>query len=155
MIEKIPVVRTKLIKEYDLEFCASKVFGVEGSEEIFYKLIGGSTLEKVAIMCLDSSNKVINVAITNIGTCSKVDIVPSELFRIAMLSNARAIIICHNHPSGELKPSPYDIEMTKRIGYIGSLLNIKLIDSLIIGNEKSCYSIRTEINKMENKNELQ
>lgn len=155
MIEKIPVVRTKLIKEYDLEFCASKVFGVEGSEEIFYKLIGGSTLEKVAIMCLDSSNEVINVAITNIGTCSKVDIVPSELFRIAMLSNARAIIICHNHPSGELKPSPYDIEMTKRIGYIGSLLNIKLIDSLIIGNEKSCYSIRTEINKMENKNELQ
>lgn len=155
MIEKIPVVRTKLIKEYDMELCDSKVFGVEGSEEIFYKLIGGSTLEKVAMICLDSNNNVINVAITNIGTCSKVDIVPSELFRIAILSNATSIIICHNHPSGELKPSPHDIEMTKRIGYIGSLLNIKLIDSLIIGNEKKCYSIRSEINKMEKKNELQ
>ncbi|RGX13692.1 JAB domain-containing protein [Paraclostridium sordellii] len=154
MIERVPVVRTKLVKEYDIELCDYKVFGIEGSEEIFDKLIGGSTLEKVAMICLNSNNKVINVAVTNIGTYSKVDIVPSELFRIAILSNANSIIICHNHPSGELKPSTYDIEMTKRIGYIGSLLNIKLIDSLIIGNEKRCYSIRSEINKMENKNEL-
>lgn len=155
MLEKIPVVRTKLIKEYDIELFNNKVFGIEGSEEIFYKLIGGSTLEKVAMICLNSNNNVINVSITNIGTNSKVDIVPSELFRIAILSNANSIIICHNHPSGELKPSPYDIEMTKRIGYIGSLLNIKLIDSLIIGNEEKCYSIRSEINKMEKKNDLQ
>lgn len=154
MIEQIPVVRTKLVKEYNIELENRKVFGVEGSEDIFYKLIGGSTLEKVAMICLNSDNRVINIAITNIGTNMKVDIVPTELFRIAILSNANSIIICHNHPSGELKPSPYDIEMTKRIGYIGSLLNIKLIDSLIIGNEKKCYSIRSEINKMENKNEL-
>lgn len=154
MIEQIPVVRTKLVKEYNVELENRKVFGVEGSEDIFYKLIGGATLEKVAMICLNSDNRVINVAITNIGTNMKVDIVPSELFRIAILSNANSIIICHNHPSGELKPSPYDIEMTKRIGYIGSLLNIKLIDSLIIGNEKKCYSIRSEINKMENKNDL-
>lgn len=154
MIESIPVVRTKLVKEYDIELSNDKIFGIEGSEEIFDKLIGGSTLEKVAMICLDSNNKVINAAVTNIGTSSKVDIVPSELFRIAILSNANSIIICHNHPSGELKPSPYDIEMTKRIGYIGSLLSIRLIDSLIIGNKKRCYSIRSEIKKMEKYNEL-
>lgn len=154
MVQKIPVVRTKLVKEYDMELHGDKIFGIEGSEEIFYNLIGGSTLEKVAVICLNSNNNVINTAITNIGTNSKVDIVASELFRIAILSNASSIIICHNHPSNELKPSQYDIDVTKKIGYIGYLLNIKLIDSLIIGNDKNCYSIRMEINKMEKKYDL-
>lgn len=144
---KIPIVRTKLVKEYEINFYHGKVFGIEGAEEIFEKLIGGSTVEKVALVCLDSNNKVINAAITNIGTNNKVDIVPSELFRVAILSNSSSIIICHNHPSGELKPSHYDIEITKKIGYVGSILGIRLIDSLIIGDNGMCYSIRSEINK--------
>jgi DNA repair protein RadC len=144
---EIPVVRTKLVKEYDITFYNDKVFGVEGAENIFEKLIGGSTLEKVAVICLDSTNKVINAAITNIGTDKKVDIVLSELFRVAILSNSNSIIIGHNHPSGDLKPSPYDIEITKRIGYVGSILGIKLIDSLILGDDGMCLSIRSEIKK--------
>lgn len=144
---KIPIVRTQLVKEYDIKFHDDKVFGIEGAEEIFEKLIGGSTLENVAIMCLDNNNKVINAAITNIGTNNKVDIVLSELFRVAILSNSSSIIICHNHPSGELRPSQYDIDITKKIGYVGSILGIRLIDSLIIGDNGACFSIRSEINK--------
>ncbi|WP_162926502.1 JAB domain-containing protein [Clostridium novyi] len=147
IISKIPVIRTKLVKEYDINLYENKVFGIEGAEAIFKKLIGESTLEKVALVCLDSSNKVINAAITSIGTDNKVYVVPSELFRIALLSNASSIIICHNHPTGELKPSNYDIEITRKIGYVGSILGIKLIDSLIIGDGGECLSIRSEINK--------
>lgn len=144
---KLPIVRTKLVKEYDIELTADKIFGIEGAETIFDKLIGGATLEKVAIICLDSNNKAINASITNIGTDKKVDIVPAEIFRVALLSNASSIIICHNHPSGDLKPSPYDIEITKKIGYVGSILGIRLIDSLIIGDNGQCLSIRREINR--------
>ncbi|ELC8453219.1 MULTISPECIES: JAB domain-containing protein [Clostridium] len=143
----IPVVRTKLVKEYDIIFSEDKVYGVEGADNIFDRLIGGSTLEKVSIICLDSKNKVINAAVTNIGTDKKVDIIPSELFRIAILSNANSIIICHNHPTGDLKPSQYDIDITKKIGYIGSILGIKLIDSLILGDNGECFSIRSQVNK--------
>lgn len=143
----IPIVRTKLIKEYDIVFNNNKVFGIEGADEIFEKLIGGSTLEKVAVICLDSSSRVINAAVTNVGTDKTVEIVPSELFRIAILSNANSIIICHNHPTGDIKPSPYDIEITKKIGYVGSILGIKLIDSLILGDDGNCLSIRSELNK--------
>ena len=64
MTLNIPVVRTKLIKEYDIIFHKEKVFGIDGADEIFEKLIGGSTLEKVAVICLDSNNKVINAAVT-------------------------------------------------------------------------------------------
>lgn len=143
----IPIVRTRLIKEHDIVFNNNKVFGIEGADEIFEKLIGGSTLEKVAVICLDSSNRVINAAVTNVGTDKTVEIVPSELFRIAILSNANSIIICHNHPSGDIKPSSYDIEITKKIGYIGSILGIRLIDSLILGDDANCLSIRSELNK--------
>ncbi len=147
MALNIPIVRTKLVKEYDIMFHKDKIFGIEGVDEIFDRLIGGSTLEKVAIICLDSNNKVINAAVTNVGTDKRVEIVPSELFRIAILSNANSIVICHNHPSGELKPSPYDVEITKKIGYVGSILGIKLIDSLILGDNGKCLSIRSELNK--------
>ena len=147
MALNIPIVRTKLVKEYDIMFHKDKIFGIEGADEIFDRLIGGSTLEKVAIICLDSNNKVINAAVTNVGTDKRVEIVPSELFRIAILSNANSIVICHNHPSGELKPSPYDVEITKKIGYVGSILGIKLIDSLILGDNGKCLSIRSELNK--------
>lgn len=143
----IPVVRTKLVKQFDIHISKDKIFGIEGAEEIFEDLIGGSTLEKVAMLCLDSKNNVINAAITNIGTNKTVEIVPSELFRIAILSNATSIIICHNHPTGDIKPSEYDIDITKRIGYIGSILGIKLIDSLILGDNGKCLSIRSELNK--------
>lgn len=144
---ELPIVRTKLVKEYDIELSKDKVFGIEGAESIFNKLIGGSTLEKVAVICLDSSNKAVNAAITNIGTDKKVDIVPAEIFRIALLSNASSIIICHNHPTGDLKPSPYDIEITKKIGYVGLILGIRLVDSLVIGDNGQCLSIRSEINR--------
>lgn len=151
---KIPVVRTKLVKEYDMEWGDRKIFGIEGAEDIFFQLIGGATLERVAMICLDSNGRVINTAILNIGTLDKVDIVSSEIFRIALLSNAHSVIICHNHPSNDLEPSRYDIEMTKKIGYTASLLGIRLIDSLIVGNSRECYSIRKEINRMEKNDEV-
>lgn len=143
----IPIVRTKLVKEYDITFNKNKVFGIEEADKVFDELIGGSTLEKVAVICLDSRNNIINAAVTNIGTDTMVKIVPSELFRIAILSNAKSIIICHNHPTGDLKPSKYDIDITKNIGYIGSILGIKLIDSLILGDNGKYLSIRSELNK--------
>lgn len=129
----IPIVRTKLVKDYDIELTRNKIFGIEEADIIFDKLIGGSTVEKVAILCLDSNNKVINASITNIGTDKKVDIVPSEMFRIALLSNASSIIICHNHPSGDLLPSKADTMMTDRMNKLCELMGIPLIDHVIVG----------------------
>lgn len=147
MSSNIPIVRTKLVKDYDIVFYKEKVFGIEGAQEIFENLIGESTVEKVALVCLEANSNVINASIINIGSNRKVDITISELFRVAILSNADSIIICHNHPTGNLKPSPYDIDITKKVGYVGSILGIKLVDSLIIGDKGECLSIRSEIRK--------
>lgn len=146
-ITEIPVVRLKMIKDYSLKITDKEIYGVSEAAPIFDNLIGGSTLEKMAILCINSSNKAINVAVLNIGSHKEVKIVPSEIFRIAILANASSIFICHNHPSGIVKPSDYDIEVTKRIGQIGNLLGIKLIDSLILGDFGECLSMRTELKK--------
>lgn len=146
-ITEIPVVRLKMIKDYSLKITDKEIYGVREAAPIFDNLIGGSTLEKMAILCIDSSNKAINAAVLNIGSHKDVKIVPSEIFRIAILSNASSIFICHNHPSGIVKPSDYDIEVTKRIGQIGNLLGIKLLDSLILGDFGECLSMRTELKK--------
>lgn len=146
-IIEIPVVRLKMIKDYSLKITDKEIYGVIEVAPIFDNLIGGSTLEKIAMLCIDSSNKVINAAVLNIGSHKDVKIVPSEIFRIAILSNASTIFICHNHPSGIVKPSDYDIEVTKRIGQIGNLLGIKLVDSLILGDFGEALSMRTELKK--------
>ena len=146
-ITEIPVVRLKMIKDYSLKITDKEIYGVEEVVPIFDNLIGGSTLEKMAILCIDSSNQAINTAVLNIGSQKNVKIVPSEIFRIAILSNASSIYICHNHPSGIVKPSEYDIQVTKTIGQIGDLLGIKLIDSLILGDLGECLSMRTELKR--------
>ena len=149
----VPIVRTKLVKQYDIDLYKEKVFGIEGAQQIFYELIGESAIEMFAVVCLESNNKIINACIINIGNNKKVDVSTSELFRVALLSNAASIIICHNHPTGDLRPSLYDIEITKKIGYVGSMLGINLIDSLIIGENGQCFSIRSEVKRMEKSNE--
>ena len=83
----------------------------------------------------------------NIGTNTKVNFVSSEIFRIAILSNASSIFICHNHPSGDTRPSEEDIKQTKKIGQIGNLLGINLIDSLILGDNGEYLSLREELRK--------
>ena len=62
------------------------------------------------------------------------------MFKRALLNNANSIIVAHNHPSGNPNPSQADIDITKRLQEAGKILDIKLLDHIIIGNE-SKYSL--------------
>lgn len=65
---------------------------------------------------------------------------PKTIFRVALLKNANSIIIAHNHPSGELKPSSNDIDIFEMIKKAGDLISIKCLDSIIF-NKKEFYSM--------------
>ena len=58
------------------------------------------------------------------------------MFKRAVLQNAASIIICHNHPSGDITPSQEDINITKRLYEAGRILGIELLDHIIIGDNK-------------------
>lgn len=85
---------------------------------------------------LDNNNKIINEKLLFIGTLNQSIVHPREIFKEAYLLSASAIICIHNHPSGNVKPSDNDLNITYKLQEIGKLLGIKIIDHIIIGKDK-------------------
>jgi len=87
------------------------------------------------LIFLDSKNRMIRDKIISIGSLNASIVHPRELFRDAITEAAESIVIIHNHPSGDPKPSKEDLEMTERLINIGDLVGIKILDHIIIGNK--------------------
>ncbi len=82
---------------------------------------------------LDSRKRLIKQETIFIGSLNESVIHPREIFKIALDENAAAIILLHNHPSGDPSPSSFDIEITKELVKAGELLGISVLDHIIIG----------------------
>lgn len=101
--------------------------------------------EVVILLCLDAKLQVVSYFEVSRGTLSMSFVHPREIFKRAIISNCKGIIIAHNHPSDNFEPSEQDYDMTKQIKKCGELLDIPLIDSLII-TSKNYYSFKEEKN---------
>ncbi len=91
--------------------------------------------EQLRVMLLDTRNRVLAVPTVYLGSLNMTMIRVSEIFREAIRQNAAAIIVAHNHPSGDPSPSPEDVAVTREIIEAGRLLDIELLDHLIIGQQ--------------------
>jgi DNA repair protein RadC len=89
-------------------------------------------LEEFKIVLLSRSNACLGISEVAIGGSTACHVDPKIVFAIALKANAAAIILAHNHPSGQLKPSEPDIAMTNRLFLGGKLLNVDVLDHLII-----------------------
>jgi len=87
-------------------------------------------------MSLDVKNQPTNIQICHIGSLNASIVHPREVLKMAILSNAASLIIFHNHPSGQVEPSPEDHEVTKRLKAAGEIMGVELLDHLIIGVDK-------------------
>jgi DNA repair protein RadC len=92
--------------------------------------------EHVRVILLDSGKRVIATPTLYIGTASMTVLRIAEVFREAIRANSPAIILAHNHPSGDPTPSPEDVELTRALANAGQLLDISLVDHIIVGNER-------------------
>ena len=95
--------------------------------------------EHFLCVSLNGSNEVIAVRVVSVGLVNKTQVHPREVFADAITDRASAIIVAHNHPSGNLDPSKEDIEITKKLKSAGELLGIKLLDHIIF-NRSAYYS---------------
>lgn len=97
-----------------------------------------SLLEKehLRLVLMDTRNNVINTPTIYIGSLNTSVIRVGELFRAAIKENAAALIVAHNHPSGDPTPSNEDVAVTKKIVEAGELLNVEVLDHIIIGHNK-------------------
>jgi len=85
---------------------------------------------------LDARNKIIGWEVVSIGTLTASLVHPREVFVGALLSKSAGVIVAHNHPSGEITPSPEDKETTKRLVKAGELLGVPVLDHLIVSDGK-------------------
>lgn len=88
------------------------------------------------VIMLASNHKILQEMVISEGVLNASVVTPREVFRPAILHNAAAVILLHNHPSGNPEPSPEDIQVTRQITAVGKALNIPVIDHLIIAAEK-------------------
>lgn len=88
---------------------------------------------------LDNASKILNIELVSLGTVNETLVEPMEVFSVPLQKRAVKIILVHNHPSGEVKPSEADKEITDRLIQVGRIINIQVIDHLII-TEKTYYS---------------
>jgi DNA repair protein RadC len=90
--------------------------------------------EHFRMLLLNTKHHVLAIPTISIGSLSAAIVHPREVFREAIRSSAAAIILAHNHPSGDPTPSAEDTQLTKRLVEIGKLMDITVLDHIIIGD---------------------
>ena len=92
--------------------------------------------EHFKIAILDTKNQIISIENISIGNLNASIVHPREVFNIAIKRSANSIILVHNHPSGDVTPSTEDINITHRLIDAGNIIGIKVLDHIIIGDNK-------------------
>ncbi len=86
-------------------------------------------------MGLATNNRILYIELVSLGSLSKAVVDPMEVYSLAVQKKSPQIILIHNHPSGELKPSKEDKKLTRELVQGGKLLNITVLDHLVISEE--------------------
>lgn len=92
--------------------------------------------EELRVVLLDTRNHVLRIKTVYKGSLNTSVVRIGEVYRDAVKDNAAALIVTHNHPSGDPSPSPEDVHVTRQIRQAGSLLDIELLDHIIIGRQR-------------------
>ena len=126
------VLRQEYLKRFTLERGARIAQSKLAAQHFQSLLVDEPAQERFLVMLLDGQNQLITVEELFRGTLTTAAVYPREVIRFAITLNAAAIILAHNHPSGNLNPSRDDIRITKRIKNAAELLDLALLDHLII-----------------------
>jgi DNA repair protein RadC len=99
---------------------------------------GSRAVEQLGIVLLDTKHRVLRTAILTVGSQNKAVVKPRDVFREAAIGGAAAIVVFHNHPSGDPSPSPDDVELTRRLAAAGTLMGIDVVDHIVLGDVRYC-----------------
>ena len=113
---------------------AVKISNSKDAYQILQPCMLGLKHEEFWLICLNRSHKVVHTSRLNIGGILSTLVDLKRIFQMALEQNASAIIVSHNHPSGALKPSADDNQLTQRIKQNGELMDCPLIDHLIVSD---------------------
>lgn len=108
----------------------------DDSYQIVRPLLDDREQEHLVVVCLNARNRVLAVKTLYVGSLDSSIIRLAEVFRVAIKENAASLIIAHNHPSGDPRPSVADIEITRDLRRLGKDLKIDVLDHIIVGKNR-------------------
>ena len=109
--------------------------------EYLLPLYGGHRVERFGVVLLDAKHRLIRAAVLSVGSLDASIVHPREVFREAAAGSAAALVLFHNHPSGDPAPSAEDVVLTRRLAQAGDLMGIAIVDHVILG-EGRWFSFR-------------
>ena len=104
---------------------------------------GNRPVEQFGVLLLDTKHRVLRTLVLSVGTLDASIVHPREVFGAAAAAGAAALVLFHNHPSGDPKPSPDDVVLTRRLVAAGELMGIEVIDHVILADVRY-YSFKEE-----------
>lgn len=137
---RVPRYTISLVRETSLSVEEKIVRESSIARDIFMPMFVGADREQFVVMALDAKHKVIGLNRVSVGSLMSSLVHPREVFKLSILLNAAAIIIGHNHPSGDCAPSPEDYALTTRLRKGGELLGIPVLDHLILSDDRTYVS---------------
>lgn len=152
--KRVPAKRVDIvsIKQSQLEVCKESSILYEGREvtnssraaELLNHFLLDNDREQMVVISLNSKNEPVNMSLISIGSLNSAIAHPREVFKIAVKSNANALILGHSHPSGNTTVSDADQAITEKLIDAGELIGIPVLDHLIIGGKDNFISMREE-----------
>jgi len=144
---KLKTFNLRIVKEkegvYDLD---RKITGPDGVVRVLNEVteLNQRTEEVFVMLTLDIKKSITGVFEVSVGSINSSLVTPREIYKRAILQNASAIIIAHNHPSGSLDLSAKDVNVTEALVEAGEILGIEMLDHLVIGDGNNFLSMKGE-----------
>lgn len=138
MAYRLNVVTLKMVRDHTLASEVKKLGGSADAANVLLHYLEGADRENFVALYLDTKHRINAVHTVSIGSLNATVVHPREVYKAALLANAAAIIVGHNHPSGDPTPSPEDLSVTDRLAKSGKILGIELLDHIILGSNTYC-----------------
>jgi DNA repair protein RadC len=139
----IPGFRIALVREPGVKLAERPLIRVAAeAAPLLAQYIGETDREVFAVALLTIRRRVLGLHTVSVGCLTSSLVHPREVFKPAILAGSAALLLAHNHPSGDPEPSAEDIALTRRLITAGQLLGIEVLDHLILGEAGRFVSLR-------------
>jgi DNA repair protein RadC len=108
----------------------------EAAAEVLVPPLAAADRERCLSAVLDTKHRLLAVVTVSVGSLDRTFMSPREVFRDALLHNAAALVLAHNHPSGDPEPSRDDEQVTRRLVRAGDLVGVPVLDHLVVGGQR-------------------
>lgn len=131
-----PTFKLMMVRDSKVAATSHSIISPADASYLLQEYLKDLPQEILAVAMMDTRNNVIGIITVAMGTLNSCHITMREIFKPALLMNAAAIVIAHNHPSGDPSPSPEDVRLTRSVVEAGKLLDVEVLDHIIVGENR-------------------